>query len=181
MPGSKFSRAAFTLVELLLVLAVLAIVMAFCAPTLSNFFRGRNLDVEARRLLALTHLGQSRAVSEGIPMMLWVDAQEGTYGVEAEPGWDEKDPKAVQFNIAKDLQLSVLNTNTVQRAFSPIVSTALQSEAQRRNLPEIRFLPDGSIDETSPQEVRLKDKDEASLILTLSTNRLKYEIQSPSR
>jgi type II secretion system protein H len=177
---SDVAHAAFTLIELLLVLALLAIVVSFAAPTLGNFFRGRSLDLEGRRLLALTHHGQSRAVSEGIPMMLWLDAREGKYGVEAEPGWDEKDARALEFHLAKDLELSVINTNTAPKAYSAVqFAVTQQTDAQRRNLPEIRFLPDGSIDDTSPQELRLKDRDGSQISLGLSTNRLKYEIQSP--
>src|SRR5437773_775638 len=47
-------RRAFTLVELILVMALLGIVLAVSAPSLSNFFHGRTLDSEARRLMALT-------------------------------------------------------------------------------------------------------------------------------
>ena len=64
---------AFTLIELILVLALLVIITSLAAPAMANFIRGRALDSEARRLLALMHAGQSRAVSEGMPMMLWVD------------------------------------------------------------------------------------------------------------
>src|SRR6185295_5365670 len=70
---------AFTLVELLLVMTVMVMVFALAMPTVANFFRGRTLDSEARRLLALTRSGQSRAVYEGVPMRLWVDAQQGSY------------------------------------------------------------------------------------------------------
>src|SRR5437667_3469223 len=65
-----YQRRAFTLIELILVMALLVIVMAVSAPALSNFFRGRTLDSEARCFMSLTRYGQSRAVSEGIPMVL---------------------------------------------------------------------------------------------------------------
>src|SRR5689334_18148384 len=55
-------KRAFTLIELILVMALLAIVMAVSAPALSNFMRGRTLDSEARRFVSLTRYGQSRAV-----------------------------------------------------------------------------------------------------------------------
>src|SRR3954451_20071745 len=72
-------KRGFTLVELILVMALLAIVMAVSAPALSNFFRGRTLDSEARCLMSLTRYGQSRAVSEGIPMLLIIDTRRGAY------------------------------------------------------------------------------------------------------
>src|SRR5262245_158113 len=88
------SSAAFTLIELILVMTVLTIAVSLTAPALANFFRGRSLDSEARKLLALTRFGQSRAVSEGIPMELWLDATRGAYGLEAEPSYETTDPKA---------------------------------------------------------------------------------------
>src|ERR1022692_651444 len=58
---------AFTLIELILVLALLGIITSMVAPAMSNFVRGRALDSEARRVFALIHAGQTRAVSEGMP------------------------------------------------------------------------------------------------------------------
>src|SRR5438067_3213545 len=88
---------AFTLIELILVMTVLTIAVSLSAPALANFFRGRSLDSEARRLLALTRQGQSRAVSEGIPMELWLDPANSAYGLEAQPGYEPNDSKAVSF------------------------------------------------------------------------------------
>ncbi len=70
----------FTLIELILVLALLVVITSIAAPAMSRFIRGRALDSEARRLAALMHAAQSRAVSEGAPMMLWVDEKTGGYG-----------------------------------------------------------------------------------------------------
>ena len=71
---------------------------------MSNFIRGRALDSEARRLMALMHAGQSRAVSEGLPMVLWVDEKQGAYGLQAETTGQNGDPKAENliggFNVA---------------------------------------------------------------------------------
>jgi type II secretion system protein H len=186
-PGNHCGRlkaSGFTLVELLLVLALLAIVMAVGMPSLSNFFRGRALDSEARRLLSLTRHGQSRAVSEGIPMLLWVDEKEKRYGLEQEPGWEEKDVRAVEFKLDPDLEIEVVQTNLAalvsllpERRFS----TTEMTEAQRMNLPEIRFLPDGTIEETSPVGLRLTGRDGAALLLSQSTNRLRYDLRVESK
>src|SRR5262245_45532100 len=95
--------AAFTLVELILVMAILMIVLGVACPSLLDFFCGRNLDSEARRFLSLTRYGQSRAVSEGVPMLLWVSPRDGMYGLQTQPGYTDTDPKAVEFNLDKDL------------------------------------------------------------------------------
>ena len=72
-------RRAFTLIELIMVLALLVIITSIAVPTMSRFVRGRALDSEARRMFALMHAAQSRAVSEGMPMMLWIDVDNGFY------------------------------------------------------------------------------------------------------
>jgi hypothetical protein len=46
------------------------------------------------------------------------------------------------------------------------------------NLPTIRFLPDGSFGDSSPQTLQLMDRDGASRWLMLSRNRLNYEIRA---
>src|SRR3954447_11599635 len=96
-------RQGFTLIELILVLSLLAIVTSLAAPSLSRFFHGRTLDSEARQLLSLTHAGQSRAVSDGFPVLLWIDSQQRQYGLQLEIKSSQSgnskdiDPKAEQF------------------------------------------------------------------------------------
>src|SRR6266699_3774640 len=97
--------SAFTLIELVLVMAMLMIVISVAFPSLKGFFRGRNLDSEARRFLSLTQYGQSRAVSEGVPMVLWIDARQKTYGLQAQTGYADNDTNAVQFTLDRDLQV----------------------------------------------------------------------------
>ena len=100
-------RDAFTLIELILVMAMLLIVLGVAFPSLKRFFRGRNLDSEARRFLSLTHYGQSRAVSEGLPMVLWIDARRAAYGLQVQAGYTDSDMKAVEFAVGDDLRLRV--------------------------------------------------------------------------
>src|ERR1022692_2420330 len=86
--------SAFTLIELILVLALLVIITSLAAPAMAKFIRGRALDSEARRLSALMHAAQSRAVSEGMPMLLWVNEKTDSYGLEAETSGKDGDAKA---------------------------------------------------------------------------------------
>ena len=133
-------RRGFTLIELILVLALLVIITSLAAPAMANFIRGRALDSEARRLMALMHAGQSRAVSEGMPMVLWVDEKQGAYGLQAETTGQNGDPKAENLTVDSTLQIAVLNTG-------------LSAPTMFNNLPAIRFLADGTVDENSPQTV----------------------------
>jgi len=176
--GVARRAAAFSLVELLLVLTVIVAVISICAPALANFFRGRTLDSEARRLLSLSHAGQSRAISEGLPMMFWVDASKGSYGLEAQPGWSDRDPKAVEFNLDQDLHLEIIAANPVKhRSFLNQSRSAGDQRANSRGLPQIRYLPDGTIEETSPRAIRVYDRDGTSLWLARVENYATYEIR----
>jgi Tfp pilus assembly protein FimT len=177
---------AFTLIELILVMALLTIVISLTAPKLSRFFHGRTLDSEARRLLALTRSGQSRAVSEGMPMDLWVDTEEGTFGLEAEPSYDTSDPKAVDFELDSGLQLEVVtktaaatvDTVTVNRNQQTSIASVQRVNLVHASLPTIRFLPDGSIGEASPQKLHLTSTDGGSIWLIQSKDGVSYEIKS---
>lgn len=181
------ARRGFTLIELILVMALLTIVISLTAPRLSRFFHSRTLDSEARRLLALTRSGQSRAVSEGVPMDLWVDAEQGTFGLEAEPSYDTSDPKAVDFELDGGLQLVVINktvatsANTINRNLQTSTASIPRVKLVHASLPTIRFLPDGSVGEGSPQTLRLTSSDGGSLWLALSRDSVNYEIRDTEK
>lgn len=178
-------RRGFTLIELILVMALLTVVVSLTAPKLSRFFHGRTLDSEARRLLALTRSGQSRAVSEGVPMDLWVDAEKGEFGLEAESCYETSDAKAVEFTLDSGLQIEVVGetpaatpVSTFNRGREVSWASAPRVVPARANLPTIRFLPDGSISETSPSKLQLTSSDGGSLWLAQSQDGLNYEIRS---
>ncbi len=168
-PGSTIQRFndstnnAFTLIELILVLALLVIITSLAAPPMANFIRGRAMDSEARRLMALMHAGQSRAVSEGMPMVLWIDEKQGAYGLQAETTGQNSDPKAENLSLDSTLQIAV-------------PTTGLSAPIMFNNLPAIRFLADGTVDENSPQKLQLTDSAGVSRWLVETRNRTGYEI-----
>jgi type II secretion system protein H len=170
-PGRHRRMAAFTLVELILVMAMLAIVLAVAAPSLSNFFRGRTLDSEARRFVSLTRYGQSRAVSDGVPMLLWIDTRQRAYGLEEQSGYSDMDLKAVELGLGKDLTIEATDIPAQTGGARP-------EQGANRNVPTIRFLPDGFMSETSPRSVALRDRNGETIWVNQSRNRLSYEIQT---
>jgi len=157
------TRAAFTLIELILVLALLVIMTSLAVPPMAKFIRGRALDSEAMRLMALMHAAQSRAVSEGAPMMFWVDEKGGAYGVSAETSGQNGDAKAEQLTLDSVVAIAVANLGT-------------GSPTTFNNLPAIKFMPDGTIDEDSPQTLVLTDADGFSRQLTETKARTGYEV-----
>jgi prepilin-type N-terminal cleavage/methylation domain-containing protein len=170
-------NAAFTLIEMILVLALLVIAVSFVAPHLSGFFRGRTLNSEGRQIIALMHQGQSRAVSGGVPMVLWFDTKEQKYGLEEEPGYTDKDPDAVEFKLNENLQIQVDDDDS--SAAAPAQTSA---DPAREGLPQINFLPDGTIAETSPRTIKIVDPDrDATLSLTQTRDRNQYEIATTTQ
>jgi len=164
--GNKKSRVsgAFTLIELILIMAVLVIAVSLITPRLSGFFKGRALDSEVERFMSLARYGQNRAVSEGVPMMLWIDSRNGTYGLQQEIGYTDSDQKAVDFTVDKDLQIDVARGGS--------------KSGGAGKLPAIHFSPDGTIvSATSVTGVSLRLGKDRPVWIVPSANRLGYEIQ----
>lgn len=167
-------RHGFTLIELILVLAMLAVVLALASPSLSRFFQGRKIDSEARRFLSVTRYGQSRAVSEGVPMVLWIDTRQNTYGLEAETSYLGSDSKALTYTVDDTLEMEVE---------SPRLTTLLDpfqtASTIAGNLPFIRFQPDGFTSADSASWVLFQQKaDDSFVYIGPGRNRLNYEIKT---
>lgn len=160
-------RCAFTLIELVLVMALLVVAVCMVAPRLSEFIRGRAIDSEARRLLALTDAGESRAVSEGMPMVLWFNQKQNTCGLEAETPPKGGDTKAEDLTINDSVTITPVNKGA-------------SAMTTFNHLPAIRFLPDGTVDEDSPGTVQLTEGSDSLWMLELQ-NHTGYEISDSSK
>jgi len=165
------------LIELILVMAMLTIVLGLAAPTLSRFFRGRTIDAEAVRFVALTRYAQSQAAGEGVPMVLWVNRIEGTYGLRKEYGYSlystnllltsprgqetdrYNEDRPLQYQLARDLRFELAS-----------------NEPLTNGLAIIRFSPDGGIDETSPRYLGILNQDNELVPIAQARNRMRYEI-----
>ena len=162
----------FTLIELILVMALLVIAVTFITPHMQVFFRGRTVQSEARQIVALMHTGQSRAVSGGVPMKLWFDSEKKQYGLEEEAGYsDPKDANPEKIDLNESLKFEIPEGDS---SMSQPATGELNDE--HAGMPTITFLPDGSIADTSPKSVRIVDSDGSALLLTQSRDRSQYEI-----
>lgn len=184
--GRSAVRRAFTLIELILVMALLMTVVALVAPRLADFFRGRSLDNEARRLVTLTHYAQSRAVAEGVPMLVWLDEANGRYGLAARPGFLETatDERAVEYALVEQLRLRVgepmVSVFGSQRV-APYESTfgrQFQMQGVPANVRYVLINPDGFIDEVSAERIELHDQNPQRdpVVLAPARNWQRYEI-----
>ena len=170
--GNPRRAAGFTLIELILVMAILIVVISLVLPKLGGFFAGRALEAEANRFVALTHYAQSRAVSEGVPVMLWIDTKSGTYGLQQQPGYTDGDRKTADFRVDKDLKIDVAKVSRAARTGMG------QTIAPRSKFPAIFFSPDGTVDSSaSVPAISLAEGNNQVLWIVPAANRLSYEIQ----
>jgi prepilin-type N-terminal cleavage/methylation domain-containing protein len=150
---------AFTLVELLLVMAILLVVMGVVAPSLSRSLRARKVSDEASRFLALTEFARDSAVSEGMPMMIWVNGSSQHYGLDPMNDY-------LQSKVHREYAL----TSDVQ--FDPASAPAVGA-----NTSVIQYMPNGTPAVTSVAGVKLVDHFGGTVVISLRSDGSRYEIQ----
>jgi hypothetical protein len=136
-------------------------------------------------------------------MVLWIDAERGKYGLEADATYTannssrannasaQSDTKAEEFSLDESLQMEVEQpvVDKSSGQWWQTTSTGLTSannsqiyagqNSLHSNLPQIHFSPDGSIGEASPARVVFRErKDKGVVEIAQSRNRLGYEIQT---
>lgn len=154
--------AGFTLVELVLVMLLLAVVLAFAVPSLSRFTGARVLEDETARFLSLIRFARSEAASVGMPMMLWIDPQTQRYGMQSLTGYPPLEGRLFDHALHRDITLSV---DEGLRATSGVI--------------DLVFMPDGTTGDSTPVTIALEDKDEHRLYVTRAESGLSYEILRP--
>ncbi len=132
----------FTLVELILVMALLSTMMAVAAPSLSNFFAGRGLEEETRRFLAVTRYARSEAISTATVVELWIEPEEGAYGLSPQDPYNPEAPEVRRYNAARGLTLEI--------------DPEFVDEEGRAT---ITFWPDGLLDVESVEEVTIRENE----------------------
>jgi general secretion pathway protein H len=110
----------FTLVELLVVLAVMALVLMVAGPMVSNALPGAQLKTAARDLAAGLRYTRNRAISTNRSTAFLLDTEARRYRVEGEP-----------------------EVRTLPAEFAVSILTA-RSELEDARTGRIRFFPDGS-------------------------------------
>ncbi len=177
-------RAGFTLIEMILVMSLLVVAVSMVSPRLAGFIRARTLESETRRLLSLSNAARARAISEGSPVILWLEASTGRYGMELETPGKNGDPNSIEFTADADLQLAFTTATSLvgQTATSPrrVTMPGIRPVTQR-NVPSIRMLPDGSVDESSPEAIQVSDTLGGSLWLVEGSDRRHYEMRTSNR
>ena len=160
--NSAIFSPAFTLVELILVMALLTTLVALVAPTLSHSFRQRDLDQEAVRFVALTEYARDEAVSQGVPMAVWVDPEQGMYGADAVSEYQGRDVKPKQFTLNQGHHFDAVNSKNTKAGRAQIV----------------QFTADGSPDATEDivDSIRIKNESDSSVEVARSEDGWAYQV-----
>ncbi len=169
---AKSIRLGFTLIEILAVVAILALVAAFVVPNLSGI-RARALRAEARQIAAQLELARQRAIVTGVPHRLWLELDQAEYRLEwlaedpeeadlvaEEPEFDVSGntPLSLSAPIARELEYRPIpgNFGNLQVVAEPFYFEAVETPQGRitRGQVSVEFARDGTADYT---EIYLQD------------------------
>ena len=155
---------AFTLLELIIVMAVLATILAFSAPSLSRSLRERRVQEEAARFLALTEYARNEAASQGVPMTVWIEAAAGRFGLAPADGYAVDEARRREYVLNPDVHLELTG--------GPV---------SRSGILTIEFTPDGTADPLNNVSVRMIDRFNSVLTITRTEDGWGYEIVKETR
>jgi len=147
----KNKANAFTLIELILVMALLTTLAALVAPQLMNSSRGRELNNQAMALLAATEYARTEAISRGMPVTLWVE--EERFGVRVKSGDEERSIR--EWALVSDVQF--------------------EEPPDESEKGVATFQPDGTLDIESVGQLTLVYRDGAKIAVVKNANAYRIE------
>jgi prepilin-type N-terminal cleavage/methylation domain-containing protein len=166
--------AAFTLIEMLAVVAIFALLAAFVAPNL-GLLSSRRLQQEAQDLSARIELARQRAVTTGVPHRLMIDLDRGSYWLEwfvtESESIGEPEPVAASLDLRGSAPIPMSAPLDSLREFRPLPGMFGRERAIEASLLfQAVETPEGSIDHgeafiyferdgtASPTEIFLADE-----------------------
>jgi len=161
-----------TLLELILVMAILLIVMAVAMPQLKGFTSGRKYDAEWNRFVASMRYARNEAISRATPVEVRFDTDRGSYTFSGGYGFDHLPDGATEHTLPEELTFEFPeDTSTDSSTQSATQSTTMLSSSaklpkvsawqrtEENASPTILFWPDGTVDESSPKTIRIVEND----------------------
>ena len=161
---AKYSKAGFTLIEMIAVVAIFALLVAVVAPNLGRL-SGRTLRQAADDLAARLELARQRTVVTGIPHRLWIDLDAATYRLEWVAGEAAEPARPAELDLRGETPLPLEAPRDTTLAFRPLPGILGRDEVLAESLAfrgvetpagfsdrgevAIEFAPDGTADSTT--------------------------------
>ncbi len=140
-------------------MALMVIVMSIAAPSLSRSMRQRNIDAEATRLLAMSEYARAEAISQGVPMTVWIDPAGENFGVAPKAGFTGVESREREYAVNADVHFEMTNVSEKNGV-----------------IEAMEFAPDGSPTTTSIEQVRIIDRFNGIVTVAKTSDGWSYEI-----
>ena len=192
MRRQRNTSSAFTLIELILVMVILAIVAGVVAPRLIGFSSGRDAYNSATQIVALAQYARTQSITEGRIYRLNFDPGSGKFWVTVNDGGNYSAPgnsdAAKQYTVPDGVKLSaditqqmvMLPDGTIGAPGSDTSENqGQQSRNTGRNTPAanyVQFLPTGRTDSGT---ITLTDKKGAKTQVVCSSATEMFHIAQP--
>jgi type II secretion system protein H len=166
-------RAAFTLIELMVVLIVIAIMSAVIVGEMSGGFQDALLRSSGRQLISVFNFASSRAISVNRLYRVRFDRGTGRYFVEKHARGDQfvptRDGPGSEGAIDSRISIRVQESGEMETA-----SAEVQTDRPER-APDnaVNFYPDGT---TDGRQIELRDRDGFGLALLVSSVTARVQI-----
>ena len=173
---NKDSRQfAFTLIELMVVIVLIAIMTAMILPEMKGTYEDALLRSTARKLVDVCSLANSHAITINQAHRVRLDRKNGRYFIEPTTGAREKRADAAPVREITggegtiDMRISIEIRNTTEDSADPKeprVPTAPGDDSRKRSVGDsISFYADGTAD---AQELLLRDRQGFRLALRIN-------------
>lgn len=177
-PRIRSGEAAFTLMELMVVLALIAILSAAILPEMRGSFEDAVLRSSARQVVDVFGLANARAVSLSQAHRVRFDPAAGRYSVEAQSG---RSARRGPFTPVPDLTggTGTLDPRVhleIHPSGASLPAPEIATPADSAN--SIAFYPDGTSDAA---ELRLQDNSGFALLLRLNPVTSRVQVTTRGR
>jgi type II secretion system protein H len=135
MRRRRTERSAFTLLELVLVMMVIATVLAMAAPSLRGWHKGSKLKDAAAEFITLTELARTRSVSSTTVHRLMVDAGSGRCFLavqNGQQGFEEIRDELSGFSLPEGYRIDMTEPSGARRDSVDFFPTGRTQEARVR-------------------------------------------------
>ena len=164
------TSSGFSLVETLIVLAIIAAVVGFAVPGLQNQIISKEVDAASGRLFRDLQLGRADAIRRGVPVVLCPspDGASCQFGGQWRQGW-------IGF---EDRNRNQHRENGEEILLSRPSTTSVSVEWRSPNW--LRFRPDGEAWPNGHFRICSNDLSEARAMIIYRTGRVRVDDRSPS-